>query len=82
MHSNHMVRLCLPCPPEYSFTVLWVGAYAVGKITDEERFDVVRHSCSGAGACGGMFTANTMSAALEVIFGILSLSSMSKNIAL
>lgn len=43
------------------------GAFAVGKITDEERFDVVRHSCPGAGACGGMYTANTMSSALEVI---------------
>ncbi|OJA21063.1 hypothetical protein AZE42_06814 [Rhizopogon vesiculosus] len=41
------------------------GAYAVGSITDEERFDVVRHSCPGAGACGGM--ANTMSSALEVL---------------
>ncbi|KAF9469876.1 dihydroxy-acid/6-phosphogluconate dehydratase [Collybia nuda] len=43
------------------------GAYAVGKISDEERFDVVRHACPGAGACGGMYTANTMSAALEVL---------------
>lgn len=43
------------------------GAYAVGKITDEERFDVVRHACPGPGACGGMFTANTMSSALEVL---------------
>ncbi|OAX33289.1 dihydroxy-acid and 6-phosphogluconate dehydratase [Rhizopogon vinicolor AM-OR11-026] len=43
------------------------GAYAVGTITDEERFDVVRHSCPGAGACGGMYTANTMSSALEVL---------------
>ena len=42
------------------------GAFAVGKISDEERFDVVRHACPGAGACGGMFTANTMSSALEV----------------
>ncbi|KAG1808342.1 dihydroxy-acid and 6-phosphogluconate dehydratase [Suillus variegatus] len=41
------------------------GAYAVGLINDEERFDVVRHSCPGAGACGGM--ANTMSSALEVL---------------
>lgn len=32
------------------------GAYAVGLINDEERFDVVRHSCPGAGACGGMYT--------------------------
>lgn len=43
------------------------GAFAVGKISEEERFDVVRNSCPGAGACGGMFTANTMSSALEVL---------------
>ncbi|KAJ7772625.1 dihydroxy-acid/6-phosphogluconate dehydratase [Mycena maculata] len=43
------------------------GAYATGKITDEERFDVVRHACPGAGACGGMYTANTMSSALEAL---------------
>jgi dihydroxy-acid dehydratase len=43
------------------------GAFAVGKISDEERFDVVRHACPGAGACGGMFTANTMSSALEAL---------------
>ncbi|KAF8904431.1 dihydroxy-acid dehydratase [Gymnopilus junonius] len=43
------------------------GAYAVGKITDEQRFDVVRHACPGAGACGGMYTANTMSSALEAL---------------
>ncbi|KAJ7163571.1 dihydroxy-acid dehydratase [Mycena crocata] len=43
------------------------GAYTVGKITDEERFDVVRHACPGSGACGGMYTANTMSSALEAL---------------
>ncbi|KAA1476076.1 dihydroxy-acid dehydratase [Dentipellis sp. KUC8613] len=43
------------------------GAFAVGKITDEQRFDVVRHACPGPGACGGMYTANTMSSALEVL---------------
>ncbi|KAH9951528.1 dihydroxy-acid/6-phosphogluconate dehydratase [Amylocystis lapponica] len=43
------------------------GAFATGKISEEERFDVVRHSCPGAGACGGMYTANTMSSALEVL---------------
>jgi hypothetical protein len=32
------------------------GAFTVGKITDEQRFDVVRHACPGAGACGGMYT--------------------------
>ncbi|CDO72495.1 hypothetical protein BN946_scf184980.g36 [Trametes cinnabarina] len=43
------------------------GAFAVGKITEEQRLDVVRHSCPGPGACGGMFTANTMSSVLEVL---------------
>lgn len=43
------------------------GAFAVGKINDVERFDVVRHACPGAGACGGMYTANTMSSALEAL---------------
>ena len=52
------------------------GAYATGKINDEERFDVVRHACPGAGACGGMYTANTMSSALEVRM-ILADSAMS-----
>src|SRR6266568_5322862 len=35
------------------------GEYLAGHITDEERQDIVRHSCPGAGACGGMYTANT-----------------------
>ncbi|TFY77550.1 hypothetical protein EWM64_g6462 [Hericium alpestre] len=43
------------------------GAFTVGKISDEQRFDVVRHACPSAGACGGMYTANTMSSALEVL---------------
>ena len=32
------------------------GAFAVGKITEEQRLDVVRHACPGPGACGGMYT--------------------------
>jgi dihydroxy-acid dehydratase len=43
------------------------GAFSVGKIDDKQRFDVVRHACPSAGACGGMYTANTMSSALEVL---------------
>ncbi|KAI6021430.1 dihydroxy-acid/6-phosphogluconate dehydratase [Pisolithus microcarpus] len=43
------------------------GAYTVGLINDEERLDVVRHACPGPGACGGMYTANTMGAVLEVL---------------
>jgi len=32
------------------------GAWIVGKITEEQRIDVVRHACPGPGACGGMYT--------------------------
>ena len=38
-----------------------------GSITDEQRSNVVRNSCPGAGACGGMYTANTMASAIEVM---------------
>jgi hypothetical protein len=43
------------------------GAYAAGKITEEERFDTIRHACPGSGACGGMYTANTMASAIEAL---------------
>src|SRR4051812_46360595 len=36
------------------------GAQLAGKMTDAERREVVRRACPGAGACGGMYTANTM----------------------
>src|SRR6202167_6220713 len=36
-------------------------------ITDEQRQEIVRHSCPGAGACGGMYTANTMASAIEIL---------------
>ena len=36
------------------------GEFIAGKITDEERDEIVRAACPGAGACGGMYTANTM----------------------
>src|SRR6188474_3078633 len=39
------------------------GEFLAGRITEEERKDIVRHSCPGAGACGGMYTANTMASA-------------------
>ncbi len=43
------------------------GEYVSGKITDEEREEIVRASCPGAGACGGMYTANTMASAIEAL---------------
>ena len=43
------------------------GEYLAGTITDEQRLDIVRHSCPGQGACGGMYTANTMAVAIEAL---------------
>ncbi|PSN74613.1 dihydroxy-acid dehydratase [Corynespora cassiicola Philippines] len=43
------------------------GQFITGEINEEERFDIIRHACNGQGACGGMYTANTMATALEVI---------------
>jgi dihydroxy-acid dehydratase len=43
------------------------GEYLAGVITDEQRAEIVRHSCPGAGACGGMYTANTMAVAIETL---------------
>ena len=44
-----------------------VGACALGKITEEELGEIERSACPGEGACGGMFTANTMSSIAEAI---------------
>ncbi|HTH07412.1 MAG TPA: dihydroxy-acid dehydratase [Ilumatobacteraceae bacterium] len=44
-----------------------VGACALGKITEEELGEIERNACPGEGACGGMFTANTMSSIAEAI---------------
>ncbi|MGF1459146.1 MAG: dihydroxy-acid dehydratase [Leptolyngbyaceae cyanobacterium] len=44
-----------------------VGQYSAGKIDDEKLMAVERNACPGAGSCGGMFTANTMSSAFEAM---------------
>lgn len=43
------------------------GQFITGEIQEEERFDIIRHACPGGGACGGMYTANTMASAIEVM---------------
>ncbi len=43
------------------------GEYVAGRIDDSRRSDIVRQSCPGAGACGGMYTANTMATAIEAM---------------
>ncbi len=44
-----------------------VGQFSAGKIDESELMAIERHACPGAGSCGGMFTANTMSSAIEAM---------------
>jgi len=44
-----------------------VGKYSAHKLSDADLLEVERRACPGAGACGGMFTANTMSSAIEAM---------------
>lgn len=43
------------------------GQFISGEINEETRFDIIRHACPGGGACGGMYTANTMATAIETM---------------
>ncbi|KAL9038762.1 MAG: hypothetical protein Q9214_005153, partial [Letrouitia sp. 1 TL-2023] len=43
------------------------GQFISGDINEKERFDIIRHACPGGGACGGMYTANTMASAIETL---------------
>jgi dihydroxy-acid dehydratase len=43
------------------------GEYIAENIDEETRQDIVRHACPGPGACGGMYTANTMASAIEAL---------------
>ncbi len=43
------------------------GEFLAGNIDDAKRQQIVRHACPGAGACGGMYTANTMASAIEAL---------------
>jgi dihydroxy-acid dehydratase len=44
-----------------------LGQKLAGKLNDEDFKGIIQHACPGAGACGGMYTANTMSAAIEAL---------------
>src|SRR5712692_8069447 len=52
-----------------------VGEYSAGKIDATELLEIERRACPGAGSCGGMYTANTMSSAIEALGMSLSYSS-------
>jgi dihydroxy-acid dehydratase len=44
-----------------------VGQLRAGRITDNDLREIERRACPGAGSCGGMYTANTMSSAIEAL---------------
>ncbi len=51
------------------------GEYIAGRIDDDQRMQIVRNACPGEGACGGMYTANTMASAIEALGMALPYSS-------
>ncbi len=53
------------------------GEFIAGRITEDQRKAIVRNSCPGPGACGGMYTANTMASAIEAMGMSLPYSSSS-----
>jgi dihydroxy-acid dehydratase len=60
---------CTPRHPKLDIVSAFqaYGEYIAGKITEEDRREIVRCSIPGAGACGGMYTANTMASAIEAL---------------
>ena len=44
-----------------------VGSYAAGKLSEEDFLGIEKNACPSVGACGGMFTANTMSSSFEAL---------------
>ena len=60
---------CTPRHPKLDIVSAFqaYGEYIAGKMSDEERQEVIRCSIPGAGACGGMYTANTMASAIEAL---------------
>jgi len=51
------------------------GQFLSGSIDERQRHQIIRYACPGAGACGGMYTANTMAAAIEALGMTLPYSS-------
>ncbi|THX04710.1 dihydroxy-acid dehydratase [Aureobasidium pullulans] len=43
------------------------GQFITGEINEDERKDIIKHACPGGGACGGMYTANTMASVIEAM---------------
>src|SRR5262245_7249236 len=60
---------CTPRHPKLDIVSAFqvYGEYISGRISEEERAEIIRCSIPGAGACGGMYTANTMASAIEAL---------------
>ena len=56
-----------------------VGAYSAGKMSETDLMEIERRACPGPGSCGGMYTANTMSSAIEAMGMSLPYSSTMAN---
>ena len=56
-----------------------VGAYSAGKMNETDLMEIERRACPGPGSCGGMYTANTMSSAIEAMGMSLPYSSTMAN---
>jgi dihydroxy-acid dehydratase len=63
------------CPLDIVSAFQSYGEYIAERIDEDQRQDIVRHACPGAGACGGMYTANTMASAIEAMGMSLPFSS-------
>ncbi|KAJ3126171.1 hypothetical protein HK098_007803 [Nowakowskiella sp. JEL0407] len=68
-------KSCTGAPVDIVSAFQSYGEFISGNITEEERFDIVRNACPGPGACGGMYTANTMASAIEAMGMTLPYSS-------
>lgn len=68
---------CTPQHPQLDIVSAFqsYGQAIAGSISEEERRQIVRYSCPGPGACGGMYTANTMASAIEALGMTLPYSS-------
>lgn len=58
-----------------------LGQKIAGELSEEDFMGIIKHACPGAGACGGMYTANTMASAIEALGMSLPYSSSSPAIS-
>ncbi|TPX35457.1 dihydroxy-acid dehydratase [Synchytrium microbalum] len=60
-------KTCTGTPIDIENAFQSYGQFVTGKITEDQRLDIVKNACPGAGGCGGLYTANTMASAIEAM---------------